>query len=92
MITFHDIEGNVYDKVNVTWAELIEGDVIVLPTGNGVPIKLVHTCRNCASPELWNQVCACHHPDCPRTIESVNVRTCLAQPGVWVFRLREEAS
>lgn len=66
------------------WDELREGDVLVLPCSNGpVPIRLVATCRKCASPEIWNQVCECGSPTCSKTVQSINVRQCFANnPGL----------
>lgn len=72
----------------VTWDQLQEGDILILPLTDGGELlaKLVEPCRNCHGPESWNFICACEDPDCPRTLKGINVRKALTNPGVKVLR------
>lgn len=78
----------------MTWDQLQEGDVLLLPKidmpGEFLRIKLLLTCRNCQSPELFNCICDCKDPDCPREVQGINVRRCFENPGIFVERDSEK--
>ena len=78
----------------MTWDQIREGDVLRLSKVKReegfVPLKLLPTCRNCHSPEVFRCVCDCSDPDCPRDELKIDVRRAFIHPGIIVVRDGEE--